>query len=48
MLPSKSLLLDLKGPEFDGIHAFEVLGYRKLPLVLYLSLDIAKNEIQDD
>lgn len=48
MLPLKSLLLDLKGPEFDGIHAFEVLGYRKPLLVLYLSLDIAKSEIQDD
>lgn len=42
MLPLKSPLLDLKGPEFDGIRAFEVLGYQKLPLVLYLSLDVAK------
>ncbi|MGE9805330.1 hypothetical protein ACQP3L_32655, partial [Escherichia coli] len=42
MLPLKSLFLDLKGPEFDGINVFEVPGYWKLPLVLYLSLDIVK------
>lgn len=48
MLPLKPLFLDLKGPEFDGINVFEVTGYWKLPLVLYLSLGIVKHEIQVD